>query len=165
MSTGKVSSKEGHDESHIDDTKLRTYFLNDVNIVTIGLTQRYWYRDRFDCRGKTSSTSLWTSGGTTKYLAAWLNGTNTQCDNGQCILLKDSKEWHDSWKWIVTKINWIPNWLTWLCRQVPCSKVMTNDCHYLQNYSLSHFPHHDWWVPLLGFMSSKRVTNTWYSLS
>ena len=31
MSTGIVSSKEGHDESHIDDTKLGTKF-NDVNI-------------------------------------------------------------------------------------------------------------------------------------
>ena len=72
-----------------------------------------------------------------------------------------------SWlmKWIVTEIKWIPNWLTWLCRQVPCSKVTTNKCHYLQNDSLSHFPHHDWWVPLFQFTSSKRVTNTWYSLS
>ena len=41
MSTGIVSSKEGHDESHIDDTKLRTKFYNDVNEVTIRLTQRY----------------------------------------------------------------------------------------------------------------------------
>ena len=29
----------------------------------------------------------------------------------------------------------------------------------------SHFPHHDWWVPLFGFTMSKRVTNTRYSLS
>ena len=35
MSTGIVSSKEGHDESHIDDTKLETKLWNDVNIVTM----------------------------------------------------------------------------------------------------------------------------------
>ena len=35
MSTGIVSLKEGHDESHIDDKKLRTKFYNDVNNVTI----------------------------------------------------------------------------------------------------------------------------------
>ena len=40
MSTGIVSSKEGHDESHIDDTKLGTQFWNVVDNVTIGLTQR-----------------------------------------------------------------------------------------------------------------------------
>ena len=41
MSTGIVSSKEGHDESHIDDMKLGTNFWNDVNEVTIRLTQKY----------------------------------------------------------------------------------------------------------------------------
>ena len=39
MSTGVVSSKEGHDESLIDDTKLGTKFWNVVDNVTIGLTQ------------------------------------------------------------------------------------------------------------------------------
>ena len=39
MSMGIVSSKEGHDESHIDDMKLRTKFWNDVNEVTIRLTK------------------------------------------------------------------------------------------------------------------------------
>ena len=29
----------------------------------------------------------------------------------------------------------------------------------------SQFPRHDWWVPLFYFTSSKRVTNTWSSLS
>ena len=38
-STGIVSSKEGHDESHIDDTKLRTKLWNVVDNVTIVLTQ------------------------------------------------------------------------------------------------------------------------------
>ena len=52
MSTGIVSSKEGHDESHINDMKLRTKFWNDVNKVTIRLTQKYWHRDCSDCRGK-----------------------------------------------------------------------------------------------------------------
>ena len=41
MSMGIVSSKEGHDESHIDDMKLGTKFWNDVNEVTIILTQNY----------------------------------------------------------------------------------------------------------------------------
>ena len=39
MSIGIVSSKEGHDESHINDTKLGTKFWNVVDNVTIGLTQ------------------------------------------------------------------------------------------------------------------------------
>ena len=39
MSTGIVLSKEGHDESHIDDTKLGTKFWNIIDHVTIGLTQ------------------------------------------------------------------------------------------------------------------------------
>ena len=39
MSTRIVLSKEGHDESHIDDTKLGTKFWNVVDNVTIGLTQ------------------------------------------------------------------------------------------------------------------------------
>ena len=41
MSTGIVSLKEGYDESHINDTKLKTKFWNDVNEVTIRLTQNY----------------------------------------------------------------------------------------------------------------------------
>ena len=40
MSIGIVSSKEGHDESHIDDMKIRTNFLNVVENITIGLTQK-----------------------------------------------------------------------------------------------------------------------------
>ena len=38
MSTGIVSSKESHDESHINDTKLGTKFWNVVDDVTIGPT-------------------------------------------------------------------------------------------------------------------------------
>ena len=41
MSTGIVSLKEGHDESHIDNRKLGTKFWNDVNEATIILTQKY----------------------------------------------------------------------------------------------------------------------------
>ena len=40
MSTGIVSSKEDHDESQIDDTKLGTKFWNVVDDVTIGLTEK-----------------------------------------------------------------------------------------------------------------------------
>ena len=39
MSTGIASSKEGHDESHIDDMKLGTKFWNIIDDITIGLTQ------------------------------------------------------------------------------------------------------------------------------
>ena len=39
MSIGIVLLKEGHDESHIDDTKLGTKFWNIIDNVTIGLTQ------------------------------------------------------------------------------------------------------------------------------
>ena len=39
MLTEIVSSKEGHDESHIDDMKLGTKFWNIIDNVTIGLTQ------------------------------------------------------------------------------------------------------------------------------
>ena len=41
MSIGIVSSKEGHDESHIDDMKLGTKLWNVVDNVTIELAQRY----------------------------------------------------------------------------------------------------------------------------
>ena len=40
MSTGIVPSKEGHDEYHIDDTKLGTKVWSVVDNVTIGLTQK-----------------------------------------------------------------------------------------------------------------------------
>ena len=40
MLTGIALSKEGHDESNIDDTKLETKFWNVVDDVTIGLTQK-----------------------------------------------------------------------------------------------------------------------------
>ena len=39
-SIGIVSLKEGHDESHIDDTKLGTKLWNFEYDVTIGLTQK-----------------------------------------------------------------------------------------------------------------------------
>ena len=52
-----------------------------------------------------------------------------------------------------------------ICRQVPCSKVTTNYGHLFAKWFPSHLPHHGWWVPLLSFTSSKRVTNTRYSLS
>ena len=39
MSTGIVSSKEGHDESHIDNMKLGTKFCNIIDNVTIGPAQ------------------------------------------------------------------------------------------------------------------------------
>ena len=35
-----VSSKEGHDESHINDTKLGTKLWNVVDNITIRLTQK-----------------------------------------------------------------------------------------------------------------------------
>ena len=40
MSRVIVSSKEGRDESHIDDTKIKTKFCNVVDDVTIGKTQK-----------------------------------------------------------------------------------------------------------------------------
>ena len=40
MSTGIVPSKEGHDESHINDTKHGIKFYNFEYDVTIGLTQK-----------------------------------------------------------------------------------------------------------------------------
>ena len=39
MWTGTIFSKEGHDESHMNDTKLGTKFWNIVDNVAIGLTQ------------------------------------------------------------------------------------------------------------------------------
>ena len=41
MLIGIVSSKEGHDESRIDNTKLGTKFWNVVDNITIGMTQKY----------------------------------------------------------------------------------------------------------------------------
>ena len=70
MSTRIVSSKEGHDESQIDDMKFGTWFWNDVNVVTIWLTQRYWHKGCVYYRGKNSSDPLWTSGSMTKWLGS-----------------------------------------------------------------------------------------------
>ena len=47
MSTGIVSSKEGHYESHIDDMKTKTTFWNVVDDVTIGLTQKVLTQMKF----------------------------------------------------------------------------------------------------------------------
>ena len=41
ISIGIVSSKEGNDESHIDAMKLGKKFWNEVNDVTIRMTQKY----------------------------------------------------------------------------------------------------------------------------
>ena len=40
MSNGIVLSNEGHDEFHINDTKIGTKFWNVVDEVTISLTQK-----------------------------------------------------------------------------------------------------------------------------
>ena len=56
MLIGIVSSKEGHDESHIDDTKLGTKFWNVVDDVTIGLTQKVLTQRFFYYRGKISTS-------------------------------------------------------------------------------------------------------------
>ena len=96
-----------------------------------------------------------------KDLAAWLDQTNTQCDGGLCILLKDSKEWHESWKWIVTEIDEYP--IDW--DDMHTSAMFKGNDKQLPLFAKwfpSHFPHHDRWVPLFGFTSSKRVTNTHY---
>ena len=165
MSTGIVSSKEGHDELHIDDTKLKTYFWNDVNVVTIRLTQKYWHNDYVDYRGKNYSNPLWTSDGTTKIL-----GSMTEWDK------------HTVRKWTMHSFERLKG-VIWLMkvdrhkdqlntqliemiwRQVPCSKAMKNYCHLFAKLFPSYFPHHDRWVPLFYFTSSKRVTNTRYSSS
>ena len=47
MSIRIVSSKEDHDKSHIDDTKLRTMFWNVVDDVTIVLTQKVLTKNLF----------------------------------------------------------------------------------------------------------------------
>ena len=90
MSTGIVSSKEGHDESHIDKTKLGTKFWNVVDNVTIGLSQ------------STNTKVVLTAGVNfflplnigwhNEILGSILDQTDTQCDSGKCNLLKDSKE-------------------------------------------------------------------------
>ena len=89
MSTGIVSSKEGHNESHIDDTKLGTKFWNIVDIVTIGPTQSTDIKVVL-----TSGVNFFLPlniGWHDKRLGS-MTRPDTQCDNGQCILLKDSKE-------------------------------------------------------------------------
>ena len=47
MLTGIVSSKEGHDESHVDDMKLGTKFWNFEYDLTIGLTQKVLIQNLF----------------------------------------------------------------------------------------------------------------------
>ena len=135
-----------------------------MNVVTIWLTQRYWHKGCVDCRGKTSSNPLWTSGATTKIL-----GSMTRWDR------------HTMWQWIMHYFEKLKG-VTWLMK-VDCHEdqlntqlndmiVQTsamfkgNDKQLLlfAKWFPSHFPNHDWWVPLFGFTSSKRVTSTRYSL-
>ena len=158
MSTGTVSSKEGHDESHIDETKLETWFWNDVHVLTIWLTQRYWHKDCVDCRGKTSSELLWTSGGMTKRL-----GSMTRQDR------------YTMRQWTMHSFERL-KWLTWLMKvdhhedqvntQLNDMIVQTSAMFKGNDKQLPlfakwfpfHFPHHGRWVPLFNFTSSKRVT-------
>ena len=118
MSTGIVSSKEGHDESHIDDTKLETKFWNDVNKVTIRLAQKYWHRDCFDYRGKTSSTSLWTLGSMTKrdkHTMWWWTMHSFERLKGVAWLMRVDNHGDQLNTQLIEMIY----------RQVPCSKVTT----------------------------------------
>ena len=126
MLRGIVSSKKGHDESHIDETKLRTKFWNVVDKVTIRLTQKYWHKICFNYRGKLLFF-LWTSGGTTQDLATMTRRVRTEYDSGQCIIWKAQRS--DMNHEIGSNCNLAEYPIDWIiCRQVPCSKV-TNNYH------------------------------------
>ena len=90
MSIGIVSLKEGHDESHIDDTKLGTKFWNVVDNVSIGLTQSTDIKVVL-----TAGVNFFLPlniGRHDKRIGSMIKQMDTQYDGGQCILLKDSKE-------------------------------------------------------------------------
>ena len=136
-----------------------------MNIVTIWLTQRYWHKDCIYYRGKTSSDSLWTLGDTKKWL-----GSMTRQDR------------YTMWRWKMHFFERLKG-LTWFMKVdrhryqlntqltdmiVQTSAMFKGNDKQLPLFTKwfpSHFPHHDRWVPLFGFTSSKRVTNTRYSLS
>ena len=129
-----------------------------MNVVTIWLTQRYWHKDCVDCRGKNYLDPLWTSGSMTRWdrhtMRQWTMHSFERL-KGVTWLMKVDRH-RDQLNTQLTDM---------MCRQVPCSKVMTNYCHLFAKWFPSHFPHHDRWVPIFGFTSSKRATNTWYSSS
>ena len=90
MLIGIVSSKEGHDESHNDDTKLGTNFWNVVDNVTIGLTQSIDTKVVL-----TAGVNFFLPlniGWHNEILGSILDQTDTKYDYGECILLKASKE-------------------------------------------------------------------------
>ena len=139
MSTGIVSSKEGHDESHISYMKLGPKFWNAVDNVTIGVTQKYWHKGCFNCRGKLL-TSLWTLGGTTKDLATLNQRGRTQYDIGQCILWRlKGVTWPMKVDQLIDKLIYPIDWMK--CRQVSCSKV-TRHNHFICKMN---------WFPSLNF--------------
>ena len=96
--------------------------------------------DCVDCRGKTYSNPLWTSGGTTKRLSSmterdkhtmrqWTMHSFERLKGVAWLMKVDHHG--DQLNTQLTKM---------ICKQVPCSKVMTNNCHYLQNDSLPISP-------------------------
>ena len=91
MSTGIVSSKEGHDESHINDMKLGAKFWNIIYNVTIGLNQSTDIKDFL-----TAEVNFFIPlniGWHDKSLSSMtIDQTDTQCDSGQYNLSKKSKE-------------------------------------------------------------------------
>ena len=137
MSTGIVSSKEGHDESHIDDMKLGTKFWNGVDNVTIRLTQKYWHKGCLNYKGKILIFfEHWAARQKTWQL--WLDeeNHNTTLDNAFFERIK-GVTWLMKVDWLRDKMIYLINWMKF--RQVPCSKV-TNNYHLFAK-----------WFPSLNF--------------
>ena len=139
MSIGIVWSKEGHEESHIDDMKLRTKFLNVVDNVTIRLTQNYWHKCCFNYRGKIL-TSFEHQETQQKTWQHWIDEAehNTTLDNAFFERLK-GVTWIMKVDRLRDKLIYPVEWMK--CRQVPCSKVMTN-YHFICKMN---------WFPSLNF--------------
>ena len=136
-----------------------------MNVVTIWLTQRYWHKGCVYCRGKTSLDSLWTSSGMTK----WLGSMTRQDRYTMRQWTMHSFEKIKGLEWLM-KVDCHRDQLnTQLTDMIVKTSAMFkgNDTQLplFTKWFPSHFPHHDRWVPLFGFTSSKRVTNTRYSLS
>ena len=136
MSTGIVSLKEGHDESHINDMKLGTKFQNFIDNVTIRLTQKYWHKGCFNCRGKPLS-SLWPLSDMTIELEALNRWGGTQYHIGKCILWNTERSDMTYESGSTQRQTDLPNWIN----EIQTSAMFKGDKKlpfYLQN-ELIHF--------------------------
>ena len=157
-STRIDSSKEGHDVSHIDDTKpiMRLIWWNNWTQIDTGF-QGLTMLQRLN--QVITSLEHWMAWQVT--WQHWLNEIRPR----KIVTLnskhssKESKKWSDSWHWYDSETSRLPNCKT-RRKQVPCSRV-THKLPYSNDTwtHFSHFPQPYGWVLLYFLMSLRKITD------